>query len=178
VGFEAECSDGWNVTRRQVEHDGNYVCIETRITSRAECRPPATEQSRRDYRTAELFMFEHGRWPEPGDGRAWSARQRLIRTNLGAQLSAPPLPLESRSSRSWRRRTAVRALMRFAPARAPVSATTNGAASSEPQPRQRPRERRARSRSPGRLGDDDPDDADPIGRSRGRRGVVPGRVRW
>jgi hypothetical protein len=147
-----------------------------RVTSHAVMRPPAKVKRQRDFRTVELFRFEHGRLPERGDGVAWHARERLIRANLNAQFTGPPQPDEHDGGRR-RRRIAGRMLNRLAPVHVPVLASANGRTAA---PQRRPRERRARARSPGRPGADDPHKPSELGRLRGRDGVVPGRVsgRW
>jgi hypothetical protein len=71
---------------------------------------PMTEQERADDTLCERFTIEHGRSPQPGDGAAWDACERLIKTNLRVQRDTPALPGEPPHSVRWRQRSAEREL--------------------------------------------------------------------
>jgi hypothetical protein len=93
----------------------SVVPTERKRTVRSTSRMMPSRVSPRDYALVERFVFDNGRDPKsPGDGPAYWAMMRGRAANLAAQATTPKQEWEPDSTYAWRRRTAIRELMRTA----------------------------------------------------------------
>jgi hypothetical protein len=172
------------VSRERVVQRGG-VTVRVRTTIRTTTLPagPPTKQRLADRTLCDRFTIEHGHAPQPGDGAAWDAAERLTKGNLRKERDMPALPGEPPHSVRWRQRAAERELRALVLKRAGVASARPPVRAVAPVTRDResrtPSSRREGARAGVARDGPDPepgDDPDPAVASRPRAGVAAWRA--